>query len=153
MNQTELTFLQRKIADYPERIAKLQKRQEMILVPSASEIESAIKGLSAYMIQLTAVRSSFDKIGAEALADKSSLEQHLNELSGSGEKIPETLSYSLVQLQHILMTTQTHSSSLQELLENAGQAREKLELAKKQKKTLDVVMLLRMIEKGDGYRL
>ncbi|WP_026516877.1 hypothetical protein [Butyrivibrio sp. MC2021] len=153
MNQTEITILQRKIADYPERIARLQKRQEMIPVPAASEIEPAIRSLGAYIIQLTAVKSSFDKIGAEVRQDEEMLRGYLDEIAGSGQTAPETLRYSLVQLQHILMTTDTHTSSLEELLDSARQAREKLELAGKQKKTLDVVKLLRMIEKGDGYRL
>lgn len=153
MNQTEITFLQKKIADYPERIAKLQKRQEMIIVPSATEIESAIKGLNAYIIQLSAAKSSFDKIEAEAKEDTNNLQGYIDELEGSGQTAPESVRYSLVQLQHILMTAGTHTSCLEGLLENSKQAREKLELARKQKKTLDVVKLLRMIEKGDGYRL
>ena len=80
MNQTEITFLQKKIADYPERIAKLQKRQEMMIVPSATEIESAIKGLNAYIIQLSAAKSSFDKIEAEAKEDTNNLQGYIDEL-------------------------------------------------------------------------
>ena len=153
INKTELTLLQKKIADYPERLSKLQKRQEMITVPSATEIEAAIRGLNAYIIQLSATGNSFDKIEKEAAEDTDKLLKLSNELSQEEGDVPETVQYSLVQMQHILMTIQTHTASLQELTENAKAAREKLELALRQKKTLDVVNLLRMIEKGDGYRL
>lgn len=152
MNQTLISVLQKKIADYPERIAKLQKRQEMIKPPAATEIETAVRGLNAYIIQLAATKSSFDKIEAEALLDTEKLKDLSDELEGQGE-ISDSVKYSLVQIQHILMTVGTHTQSLQALLDNAATAREKLELARKQKKALDVVNLLRMIEKGDGYRL
>ncbi|MDC7294283.1 MULTISPECIES: hypothetical protein [unclassified Butyrivibrio] len=153
MNQTEITFLQKKIADYPERIAKLQKRQEMIAIPAATEIDAAIKGLNAYIIQLTATKSAFDKIEAEAGEDTDKLMRLSEEYSSQNGDVPETCRLSLVQIQHILMTVKTHTASLGELIDNAASAREKLELARKHKKTLDVVNLLRMIEKGDGYRL
>lgn len=153
MNKAELTFLQKKIADYPERMARLQKRQEMIMTPSATDIDAAIKGLNAYIIQLTATGNAFNKIEKEASEDTARLVSLSEEYSARAEDFPETCRLSLVQIQHILMTAKTHTASINELIDNAVAAREKLELARKHKKTLDVVNLLRMIEKGDGYRL
>ena len=44
MMNPEIILLQRKIADYPERIDKMQKRYALVRAPKANNIESAIKG-------------------------------------------------------------------------------------------------------------
>ena len=62
MINPEVSLLQRKIADYPEQIDKMQKRYALVQAPKAVTIESAIKGLGAYIIQLRVNGGSFTKI-------------------------------------------------------------------------------------------
>ena len=59
MELLQIKTLQRKIAEYPERISKLQARQKLIVTPSATEIGPAIKGMDAYLLFLRAGISSY----------------------------------------------------------------------------------------------
>ena len=54
---------------------------------------------------------------------------------------------------HAKATASDYVNSIDAQLDVAAVAKEKLELAQKQKKTIDVINLLTMIQKGDGYRL
>ena len=151
MLNPEIALLQKKIADYPERIDKMQKRYEMVQAPKATTIESAIKGLNAYMLQLKVNSGSFSKVNEAASEDLVKLEDMM-QAAGTGE-MTESLQLSHVQLQHAVATTETYLKSIDAQMDGAQEALEKLQLAQKQKKTFDVVNLLAMIEKGDGYRL
>ena len=79
MMNPEVLLLQRKIAGYPEQIDKMQKRYSMVLAPKAATIESAIKGLNAYIIQLKVNDSSFTKVGASISEDLARLEEVISE--------------------------------------------------------------------------
>ena len=141
MMTPEIIVLQRKIADYPERIDKMQKRYALVRAPKATNIDSAIKALNAYMIQLKVNSSSFAKISESITADLTRLEELMQET--------ESLQLSRVQLQHAAATVETYLRSIDTQIDGAQVALDKLKLAQKQKKTFDVVNLLAMIEKGD----
>ena len=153
MMNPEILLLQRKIADYPEQIDRMQKRYSLVMAPKAATIESAIKGLNAYIIQLKVNSSSFTKTGASISADLERLEQMIQEETDGGKELSESLQMSLVQLQHASATVETYIRSIDAQLDSARTALETLTLAQKHKKTLDVVNLLSMIEKGDGYKV
>ena len=153
MMNPEILLLQRKIADYPEQIDRMQKRYSLVMAPKAATIESAIKGLNAYIIQLKVNSSSFTKTGASISADLERLEQMIQEETAGGKELSESLQMSLVQLQHASATVETYIRSIDAQLDSARTALETLTLAQKHKKTLDVVNLLSMIEKGDGYKV
>ena len=153
MMNPEILLLQRKIADYPEQIDRMQKRYSLVMAPKAATIESAIKGLNAYIIQLKVNSSSFTKTGAAISADLERLEQMIQEETAGGKELSESLQMSLVQLQHASATVETYIRSIDAQLDSARTALETLTLAQKHKKTLDVVNLLSMIEKGDGYKV
>lgn len=153
MMNPEVLLLQRKIAGYPEQIDKMQKRYSLVLAPKATTIESAIKGLNAYIIQLKANNSSFTKTGAAINGDLERLEQMMREETAGGKELSESLQMSHVQLQHAGATIETYIRSIDAQLGSAQTALETLTLAQKHKKTLDVVNLLSMIEKGDGYKV
>ncbi len=153
MMNPEVLLLQRKIAGYPEQIDKMQKRYSLVLAPKATTIESAIKGLNAYIIQLKVNSSSFTKTGASISEDLTRLEEIMHGLTAEGGEITESLQMSHVQLQHAGATVETYKKSIDAQLDSAQTALETLTLAQKHKKTLDVVNLLAMIEKGDGYKL
>lgn len=153
MMNPEISLLQRKIADYPERIDKMQKRYALVRAPKATNIESAIKGLNAYVLQLKVNSGSFAKINECILADLTRFEELLGEAGDSNDESSESLQLSHVQLQHAAATVETYLKSIDAQLDGAQVALDKLRLAQKQKKTFDVVNLLAMIEKGDGYIL
>ena len=153
MMNPEVLLLQRKIADYPEQIDRMQKRYSLVLAPKAETIESAITGLNAYIIQLKVNSSSFTKMGASISADLERLEQMIQEETAGGKELSESLQMSHVQLQHAAATVETYIRSIDAQLDSAHSALETLTLARKHKKTLDVVNLLSMIEKGDGYKV
>jgi hypothetical protein len=148
MINPEILLLQRKIADYPEQIDKMQKRYEMVRAPRAATIDSAIKGLNAYIIQLKVNSSSFAKVNGAISADLVRLEE-LMQAAGGDES--QSLQLSHVQLQQAGAMVQTYIKSIDAQMDGAHTALEKLELAQKHKKTMDVINLLSMIEKGDGY--
>ena len=151
MNNQDLNLIQRKIACYPERISKMQKRYGAVFAPNASEISSAIKGLNAYMLQLQVNRGSFLKLQEEIDSDAAKLEE-IEQSLGRAE-LSESVRLSLVQVKHAKATASDYVNSIDAQLDVAAVAKEKLELAQKQKKTIDVINLLTMIQKGDGYRL
>ncbi len=153
MLNPEIKLLQKKIADYPEQIDRMQKRYALVMAPKSTEIGSAIKGLSAYMLQLKVNRGSFAKLYQEIASDCSRLEQLTEKEAASGEELTESIQLSHVQIQHAQATVETYLKSIDAQLDGAVTAQEKLKLAQKQKKTFDVVNLLAMIEKGDGYIL
>ena len=153
MMNPEVLLLQRKIAGYPEQIDKMQKRYSMVLAPKAATIESAIKGLNAYIIQLKVNDSSFTKVGASISEDLARLEEVISEETAGGKELSESLRMSYVQLQHASATVETYKNAIGAQLDSARTALDTLTLAQKHKKTLDVVNLLSMIEKGDGYKL
>ncbi|SCY68388.1 hypothetical protein [Butyrivibrio sp. INlla14] len=153
MMNPEIILLQRKIADYPERIDKMQKRYALVRAPKANNIESAIKGLNAYILQLKVNSGSFDKISEFINADLKRLEELMQEAWNGEDDSKESLQLSHVQLQHAAATVETYCRSIDAQLDGAQVALDKLKLAQKQKKTFDVVNLLAMIEKGDGYTL
>ena len=153
MMNPEISLLQRKIADYPERIDNMQKRYALVRAPKANNIESAIKGLNAYILQLKVNSGSFDKISEFINADLKRLEELMQEAWNGEDDSKESLQLSHVQLQHAAATVETYRRSIDAQLDGAQVALEKLKLAQKQKKTFDVVNLLAMIEKGDGYTL
>lgn len=153
MMNPEIILLQRKIADYPEQIDKMQKRYALVRAPKANTIESAIKGLNAYILQLKVNSGSFAKINEYIMADLTRLEELIDEAGDSKDESLESLQLSHVQIQHAAATVETYRRSIDAQLDGAQVALEKLKLAQKQKKTFDVVNLLAMIEKGDGYIL
>ena len=153
MMNPEVLLLQRKIAGYPEQIDKMQKRYSMVLAPKAATIESAIKGLNAYIIQLKVNNSSFTKVGASISEDLTRLEEVISEETAGGKELSESLRMSHVQLQHASATVETYKNAITAQLDSARTALDTLTLAQKHKKTLDVVNLLSMIEKGDGYKI
>ena len=152
MSSMEVLLLQKKIADYPERIDKMQKRYGTIIAPRSSEISSAIKGLNAYMLQLKVNRGSFAKLKQEIDQDVAKLEALEGDLDKAKE-LSESIRLSVVQVMHAKATTETYLASIDAQIDGAVTAKEKLELAQKQKKTVDVINLLTMIQKGDGYKL
>lgn len=149
----EILLLQRKIADYPERIDKMQKRYALVMAPKATNIDSAIKGLNAYMLQLKVNSSSFSKVKESITQDLTRLEELIKVAGTDKDDSSESLQLSHVQLQHALATVETYLKSIDSQMDGAQVALDKLKLAQKQKKTFDVVNLLSMIEKGDGYIL
>lgn len=151
MLNPEIKLLQKKIADYPEQIDRMQKRYALVMAPKSTEIVSAIKGLSAYMLQLKVSRGSFAKLYQDIAADCARLEKLTGE--AQGEDLSESIQLSHVQIQHAQATVETYLKSIDAQIDGAVTAQEKLKLAQKQKKTFDVVNLLAMIEKGDGYIL
>ena len=153
MMNPDIILLQRKIADYPERIDKMQKRYALVRAPKATNIESAIKGLHAYILQLKVNSGSFAKVNESVTADLVKLEAMMQEAWADEDESKESLQLSHVQLQHAGATVETYLKSIDAQLDGAQTALEKLKLAQKQKKTFDVVNLLAMIEKGDGYIL
>ena len=153
MMNPEIILLQRKIADYPERIDKMQKRYALVRAPKADNIESAIKGLNAYILQLKVNSGSFAKVNEFINADLVKLEEMMQNAWAEGDESKESLQLSHVQLQHAGATCETYLKSIDAQLDGAQTALEKLKLAQKQKRTFDVVNLLAMIEKGDGYIL
>ena len=153
MMNPEILLLQRKIADYPERIDKMQKRYALVMAPKATNIDSAIKGLNAYMLQLKVNSSSFSKVKESITQDLTRLEELIKVAGTDKDDSSESLQLSHVQLQHALATVETYLKSIDSQMDGAQVALDKLKLAQKQKKTFDVVNLLAMIEKGDGYRL
>ena len=74
-------------------------------------------------------------------------------VTAEGGEVTESLQMSHVQLQHAGATVETYKKSIDAQLDSAQTALETLTLAQKHKKTLDVVNLLSMIEKGDGYKV
>ena len=54
---------------------------------------------------------------------------------------------------HAKATAKNYVDAIDSQIDVAMTAKEKLELAQKQKKTIDVINLITMIQKGDGYRL
>lgn len=151
MSDLEIKLLQKKIAGYPRQIDMLQKRYAMVIAPKSTEIGSAIKALSAYMLQLKVCRSSFSKLEQATRSDCQRLEE-LIDAECQGE-ISESVQLSHVQIQHAQATIETYMKSIDAQIDGAVTAQEKLKLAQKQKKTFDVVNLMAMIEKGDGYIL
>ena len=151
MNSQDLNLIQRKIAGYPERLGKMQKRYGAVFAPNASEISSAIKGLNAYMLQLQVNKGSFLKLKEEIEGDAAKLKEIEKSLDRA--EISESVRLSLVQVMHAKATASDYVNSIDAQLDVAAVAKEKLELAQKQKKTIDVINLLTMIQKGDGYRL
>ena len=151
MNSQELNFLQRRIADYPERLNRMQKRYGAVFAPNASEISSAIKGLNAYMLQLKVNRGSFAKIQEEIESDCNKLEEMEGGIDESN--LSESVRLSHVQVMHAKATAKNYVDAIDSQIDVAMTAKEKLELAQKQKKTIDVINLLTMIQKGDGYKL
>ncbi|WP_073390231.1 hypothetical protein WAA20_01465 [Butyrivibrio fibrisolvens] len=151
MNSQDLNLIQRKIAGYPERLGKMQKRYGAVFAPNASEISSAIKGLNAYMLQLQVNKGSFLKLKEEIEGDAAKLEEIEKSLDRA--ELSESVRLSLVQVMHAKATASDYVNSIDAQLDVAAVAKEKLELAQKQKKTIDVINLLTMIQKGDGYRL
>lgn len=147
----EIILLQKKIADYPERIDKMQKRYALVQAPKANTIESAIKGLNAYILQLKVNNGSFTKLNESVATDLCKLEELMQTAWADEDEAKESLQLSHVQLQHTEATLETYIRSIDTQLDAAQTALEKLKLAQKQKKTFDVVNLLAMIEKGDGY--
>ena len=152
MINPEVALLQRKIAFYPEQIDKMQKRYSLVKAPKADTIESAIKGLGAYIIQLRVNGGSFAKISASIIEDLAAFEDMMQKTQADDE-MKESLQLSHVQLQHAGATVETYIRSIDAQLDGAESALETLKLAQKHKKTLDVVNLLAMIEKGDGHTL
>ncbi len=153
MLNPEIILLQKKIADYPEKIDSLQKRYAMAIAPKANEIGSAIKGLNAYMLQLKVCKNSFAKLYESVKADNDKLEMLIDQANAQGEDVTQSLQLSHVQIQHAQATLETYLKSIDAQMDGASVAKDKLGLAQKQKKTFDVVNLLAMIEKGDGYQL
>ena len=152
MINPEVALLQRKIADYPEQIDKMQKRYSLVQPPKAATIDSAIKGLGAYIIQLRVNGGSFAKISASIIEDLAAFEDMMQKTQAD-EQTKESLQLSHVQLQHAGATVETYIKTIDAQLDGAESALETLKLAQKHKKTLDVVNLLATIEKGDGYKL
>ena len=152
MINPEVALLQRKIAFYPEQIDKMQKRYSLVKAPKADTIESAIKGLGAYIIQLRVNGGSFAKISASIIEDLAAFEDMMQKTQADDE-MKESLQLSHVQLQHAGATVETYIRSIDAQLDGAESALETLKLAQKHEKTLDVVNLLAMIEKGDGHTL
>ncbi|RKM55131.1 hypothetical protein D6853_10355 [Butyrivibrio sp. X503] len=153
MINSEIMLLQRKIADYPVQIDKIQKRYALVNTPKATSIESAIKGLNAYIIQLKVNNSSFDKIKEYIKVDGSRLDELMQQEQSGSVESADSLQLSKVQLQQAGAMVETYLNSISAQLDGAEVALEKLRLAQKQKKTVDVINLLAMIEKGDGYSL
>ena len=151
MNSQDLNLIQRKIAGYPERLGKMQKRYGAVFAPNASEISSAIKGLNAYMLQLQVNKGSFLKLKEEIEGDAAKLEEIEKSLDRA--ELSESVRLSLVPVMHAKATASVYVNAIDAQLDVAAVAKEKLELAQKQKKTIDVINLLTMIQKGDGYKL
>ena len=152
MINPEVSLLQRKIADYPEQIDKMQKRYALVQAPKAVTIESAIKGLGAYIIQLRVNGGSFTKIRESINEDLARFEDMMQNTQ-TDDEMSQSLQLSHVQLQNAGATVETYIRSIDAQLDGAESALETLKLAQKHKKTLDVVNLLTMIEKGDGHTL
>lgn len=153
MDLLQIKTLQRKIAEYPERISKLQTRQKLIVTPSATEIEPAIKGMDAYLLFLKAGISSYKRLYEEALGDFDKLNACIGNKNKSGEAVSESERISLVQIQQYMATIQNYIKIMDSQIDNGEIVKQKLLLARKQKKAIDVANLLYIIQKGDGYRV
>jgi len=151
MDQMQLSLVQRKIAIYPEKISKLQDKQNLIKVPSADDIPSAIKGINAYLLFLRANYNSFIKLKEEIQIDSNKLEGYINNLNNAGEKVSESLQLSLIQANQAMASIQTYIDMTSSQIDNGEVVKEKLSLAQKQKESIDIANLLLMIKKGDGY--
>ena len=151
MDKLQLKMLQKKIADYPERISKLQERQNMIVTPSATEIGPALKGMDAYLLFLKAGKNSYKKLFEEASGDYDKLKSHIDSAE-AGEEASDSVKISLVQLEQYMATIQNYINLMDSQIDNGEVVKEKLTLAQKQKENIDVANLLIMIKKGDGYR-
>ena len=152
MDKLQLKMLQKKIADYPERISKLQERQNMIVTPSATEIGPALKGMNAYLLFLKAEKNSYQKLFCEASGDYDKLKSHIDAEGAGDEGASDSARISLVQLEQYMASIQNYINLMDSQIDNGEVVKEKLTLAQKQKENIDVANLLIMIKKGDGYR-
>ena len=153
MELLQIKTLQRKIAEYPERISKLQARQKLIVTPSATEIGPAIKGMDAYLLFLRAGISSYKKLYEEASVDFAGLNSYIENKKSIGEVVSDSERISLVQIQQYMATIQNYIKIMDSQIDNGEVVRQKLMLAQKQKEAVDVANLLYIIKKGDGYRV